>query len=225
AQGKRLVYREGSDIVAVEGGFELRIPLSEVPLTRHGTIVFQIDNAMAAVGAAWALDLDWNVIRRGLASFVSDASRTPGRFNVFDYRGATVIADYGHNADAMHALVQAVEAMPARRRSVVLSAAGDRRDEDIRTQAEILGHAFDDVILYEDACLRGRAPGETFALLREGLARARRAQNIREIRGEFAAIDEALARLEPGDLCLILVDQVEAALAHLQSRLAHAQVV
>lgn len=224
AQGKRLVYREGSDIVAVEGGFELRIPLSEVPLTRHGTIVFQIDNAMAAVGAAWALDLDWNVIRRGLASFVSDASRTPGRFNVFDYRGATVIADYGHNADAMHALVQAVEAMPARRRSVVLSAAGDRRDEDIRTQAEILGHAFDDVILYEDACLRGRAPGETFALLREGLARARRAQNIREIRGEFAAIDEALARLEPGDLCLILVDQVEAALAHLQSRIAHAQL-
>ncbi|MEO1766154.1 cyanophycin synthetase [Thiobacter aerophilum] len=222
AQGKRLVFREGGDIVASEGNFELRIPLSEVPLTRNGTIGFQIDNTMAAVGAAWALGLDWNIIRRGLITFVSDTLRAPGRFNVFDYRGATVIADYGHNADAMRALVQALEAMPARRRSVVLSAAGDRRDEDIRAQAAILGQAFDHLILYEDACLRGRAPGETFALMREGLAQALRATRIEEIRGEFAAIDHALDHLEPGDLCLILVDQVDEALAHLQNRIAQA---
>ena len=31
--------------------------------------------------------------------------RVPGRFNIMDYRGATVIADYGHNPDAMRALV------------------------------------------------------------------------------------------------------------------------
>jgi cyanophycin synthetase len=45
------------------------------------------------------------VIRRGLASFVNDADNAPGRFNVMDYKGATVIADYGHNPDAMRALV------------------------------------------------------------------------------------------------------------------------
>ncbi len=43
-----------------------------------------------------------------------------------------------------------------------------------------------------------------------------------EIQGEFAAIDHALARLAPGDLCLVLVDQVEQALAHLQRRCAEA---
>ena len=37
-----------------------------------------------------------------------------------------------------------------------------------------------------------------------------------EIHGEFLAIDHALARLQPGDLCLVLVDQVEEALAHLR---------
>ena len=73
-------------------------------------------------------------MRRGLASFVNDADTAPGRFNVIDYRGATLIADYGHNPDAMRALVRAVEAMPAKRRSVVISGAGDRRDEDIREQ-------------------------------------------------------------------------------------------
>jgi cyanophycin synthetase len=38
----------------------------------------------------------------------------------------------------------------------------------------------------------------------------------------MAAIDHALAGLQPGDLCLILIDQVDAALAHLQARLAQA---
>ena len=45
---------------------------------------------------------------------------------------------------------------------------------------------------------------------------------MEEIRGEFLAIDTALARLQPGDLCLVLVDQVEEALAHLARRCAEA---
>jgi cyanophycin synthetase len=45
---------------------------------------------------------------------------------------------------------------------------------------------------------------------------------VDEIYGEFIAIDHALARLQPGDLCLILVDQVEEALAHLAQRVAAA---
>jgi cyanophycin synthetase len=32
------------------------------------------------------------------------------------------------------------------------------------------------------------------------------------------AIDTALAQLEPGDVCLILIDQVEEALAYLTSK-------
>ncbi|MDP3249918.1 MAG: hypothetical protein Q8M93_23525, partial [Polaromonas sp.] len=51
-----------------------------------------------------------------------------------------------------------------------------------------------------------------------GLVGASRTTHIEEIHGEFLAIDTALARLEPGDLCLILVDQVQEALAHLAER-------
>jgi hypothetical protein len=69
------------------------------------------------------------------------------------------------------------------------------------------------VILYQDAAQRGRGDGEVMALLREGLAGAARTRHVEEIRGEFIAIDTALDRLQPGDLCLVLVDQVEEALA------------
>jgi cyanophycin synthetase len=37
------------------------------------------------------------------------------------------------------------------------------------------------------------------------------------------AIDTALARLTPGDLCLILIDQVEEALAHIAKRVAESR--
>jgi cyanophycin synthetase len=220
AQGHRSIWVEGGCIVAGEGEVRHTLALADVPFTQGGRIGFQVDNAMAAVGAAWGMGVPWDTIRRGLASFLSDAGSVPGRFNLMDYQGATVIADYGHNADAMRALVAAVQAMPGARRTVVISGAGDRRDDDIREQTKILGTAFDEVILFEDACQRGRAEGEVVSLLRQGLEGATRTQRVDTIQGEFLAIDTALARLQPGDLCLVLVDQVHEALAHLQQRCA-----
>jgi cyanophycin synthetase len=173
---------------------------------------------MASIAAAWAAGLSWEMICKGLATFVSDAQAVPGRFNVFDYKGATVIADYGHNPDAIKALVQAVTNLPAKKRSVVISGAGDRRDEDIREQTRIIGDVFDEVVLYQDACQRGRVDGEVLALLREGLKGAKKTEKIHEIYGEFLAIDLALNALTSGDLCLILIDQVEEALAHIMAR-------
>jgi cyanophycin synthetase len=219
AQGQRVVFVENGMLVAAQGKTELKVALSEVPITRNGSVGFQVENVMASVAAAWAVGTTWESICAGLKSFTNESDNAPGRFNVFNYRGATVIADYGHNPDAILALVSAVEGMPANRRSVVISGAGDRRDVDIRQQTEILGAAFDDVLLYQDQCQRGRADGEVVALLRQGLAGAKRTTHVDEINGEFVAIDKALARLGEGDLCLILIDQVEEALAHIAARI------
>ena len=109
--------------------------------------------------------------------------------------------------------------LPANRRIVVVSGAGDRRDEDLSQQTEILGGAFDDVILYQDNCQRGRSDGEVIALLRNGLKNASRTTWIEEISGEFLAIDIALERLNSGDLCLILIDRIEESLAHIAKRI------
>jgi cyanophycin synthetase len=223
AQGKRVVYVDNGAIVAQKGKQIVRIPLSQVPLTRSGQIGFQTENVLAAIGAAWAVDVPWDAIAQGLSTFISDVQGVPGRFNIFDYRGATLIADYGHNPDAIQALVNAVDNMSAGKRVVVISGAGDRRDEDIRDQTRILGQAFDEVILYQDACQRGRADGEVVALLRQGLEGAARTRHVQDIQGEFNAIDTGLSRLAPGDLCLILIDQVEEALAYIHEKVRVAQ--
>ena len=222
AQGHAVVYVEDGQLVAAQAGFTHHIPLSRVPVTLGGSIGFQVENVMAAVAAVWALKLDWATIEAGLASFSNDHDNAAGRFNLFSYRGATVIADYGHNPDAVAALVQAVQALPATRRSVVISGAGDRRDQDIRQQTEILGAAFDEVVLFEDQCQRGRKDGAVIALLREGLKGATRTTESSEIYGEFLAIDTAMDKLKEGELCLILVDQVQEALAHIAAKVAAA---
>lgn len=223
AQGQAVVYVEDQHLVASKGDVVHTIALADVPITLGGAIGFQVDNVMASVAAAWSLGIGWDVIRRGLANFSNDSHNAAGRFNLFKYRGATVIADYGHNPDAMLALVQAVQALPASRRSVVISGAGDRRDQDIRQQTEILGDAFDEVVMFEDQCQRGRKDGEVLALLRQGLAHAKRTKQQSEVFGEFLAIDAAMDKLQAGELCLVLVDQVEEAMAHIAAKVAAAQ--
>ncbi len=218
ALGKRVIFVRDNVIVAAEGETEIELSLADIPLTRSGALQFQVENAMAAIGAAWALGYSWPSIRAGLKGFVSDADSVPGRFNVFEYRGATVIADYGHNPDAIAALCDGVAKIPAQRRIAVISGAGDRQDKDIREQTRLLGSVFDHVILYEDACQRGRADGEVIALLREGLVGASQTKSTEEIHGEFLAIDAAFTQLAPGDVCLILIDQVEQALAYIREK-------
>ncbi|MES1173446.1 MAG: cyanophycin synthetase [Myxococcales bacterium] len=213
AGGKAVTVRDGF-IVICSGKDERRVAqVDQLPLTHGGRIGFQVDNLLAAVAAGFWLGLSVDALRFGVQTFSSDIGTVPGRFNVLVHRDATVILDYGHNASALLALNEAISKMPHRRRKVVYTAAGDRRDEDIHRQAEIIGSFFDDVYIYEDQCTRGRADGEIIRLMREGMQRAKRPpRRILQKSGELPAIASAISGLEPGDLLLCQVDQVDVAL-------------
>jgi cyanophycin synthetase len=221
ARGGRAVFVQNDSVYKAEGAWEGRVaPLCAVPLTGGGRIGFQVENVLAATAAAWSVGVPCETIRAGLASFLNDTRQTPARFNVLDYAGATVVVDYGHNVDALLALVDAISKMPHDRRLVVYTAAGDRRDVDIIRQAEIIGNGFDEVIIYEDQCTRGRPDGEVVRLMRQGFSGCVRVAEIYETRGEFRAIEEGLRRLRPGDLILVQADQVEPSLAFIQEFMA-----
>ena len=148
AQGHRIVYLEDGQSSPPRAKMRHRIALTEIPSPKAGALVSggkRHGRRRRRLGAG----PEWPVVHAGLASFINDAATAPGRFNTFNYQGAMVIADYGHNPDAMLALVQAIDNLPSERRSVVISGAGDRRDQDIRDQTRILGAAFDSVILYQ----------------------------------------------------------------------------
>ena len=218
AKGGRGVSIRDGMVTLIEGSIEHPfIEVAKVPLTHHGRVGFQVENVLTAVAAAWAMKLDLNGVREALFSFSSDLDTTPGRFNVLHHGGATIIVDYGHNPSALTALGEAIRQFPHERRSIIFTAAGDRRDVDIIRQGEIVAALFDYVILYEDGCVRGRPDGEVTRLVREGLALAKTPPETYETRGEPVAIDFALNNLKPGDLLVIQADNVERTVAHIKA--------
>jgi len=213
-QGGRVVFVRDDHVILAEGDQEtVFISLSRVPLTYHGRVGFQVENVLAAIAATWSLKIPFDQIRQGLATFSSSAQQTPGRFNVLEANGATIILDYGHNPSAVTALVEALEMFPQKRRSIVFSAEGDRRDGDIIRQTEILGESFENVILYEYPDLRGRQSGEIMALMKEGLATGSRLVEVFEMPDEPSCIEFALRSLEPGDLLVIQPKEIDDVIA------------
>ena len=86
-------------------------------------------------------------------------------------------------------------------------------------QGELLGNAFDQVILYEDHYLRGRAEGEIIRLFRNGVEKGKRVRQIDEIRGADAAVEFALRGAKPGDLILVQADTVDETVSFIRGYL------
>jgi cyanophycin synthetase len=122
------------------------------------------------------------------------------------------------------ALVEALEHFPHKRRTAIYSTAGDRRDCDMIRQGELLGEAFDRVIIYEDHYTRGRQPGEITRLIRQGLDAGERVTEIRDIRSSVEAIRYALQNLMPGELLLVQADEIEETIEFLKGYLSKGAV-
>ena len=185
------------------------MPVDAVPLTVGGKISFHVENTLASAAAAWCLGIPLDIIRARASTIAADMGKVPGRFNIMDIDGATVIVDYGHNVHSLTAVLEVVEKFPQKRRMAVYSTAGDRRDCDMIRQGELLGTAFDRVILYEDHYRRGRAEGEIMGLFRKGVESSARAKEIIEIVGATKAAEAALNMVEPGELLLLQADKID----------------
>jgi cyanophycin synthetase len=216
--GGRVAFVRDNSVVLADGPNEFPlISLEKVPLTHGGKVTFQVENVLAATAACWALGLPAEFIRAGLESFAASLDKTQGRFNLFDFGGATLVVDYGHNASSLLAMLQTLEQLPHRRRCALYSAAGDRRDEDLVRQGEILGNSFDRVLVYEDQYLRGRQAGEISALFQQGIAAGKRTNISEPIVGWKNAVERVLETCQPGELWLVQVDSVDETVEHMKS--------
>jgi cyanophycin synthetase len=197
----------------------LRIPIAtvrEVPLMMGGAARFQQQNVLAAIATAYVQGVRYDTIRAGLLSFFPSPSMTPGRLNLLRVGNARVLVDYAHNPAAVEGLVEMVMEIPARRRIGVITAPGDRRDEDIRGLGRLCA-ALDLAIVKEDADARGRARGEIAALMIDGLREGgMHVDAIETELDEMAAVQRALTGLQEGDLVMVLADKVPPVLAFVQ---------
>ncbi len=182
-----------------------------IPATIEGRALHNVQNAMFAAALAYNMDISLEDIRHGLRTFDSTFFQAPGRMNIYDEHPFRVILDYAHNPAAVKAMCDLVDRFDVDgKRIVVLSAPGDRRDEDIRDIAAIAAGSFDHFICRCDDNRRGRGEDEVATMLKnrlleEGVASDR----IEVVPDEQEANRRALEMAETGDLVLMLGDNVK----------------
>jgi cyanophycin synthetase len=224
-KGQRVVFVRNGRIFTAEGAEETPLTtLDQIPLTHQGRIQFQVENVLASVAACWGVGMSVEQIVLGLESFSAHMDKVPGRFNLLEVHGATVVADYGHNSSSLLAIIEALEQFPHSHRTVVYSAAGDRRDIDMIRQGEILADHFDRVILYEDQYLRGRKPGEISSIFKRGMDSGKRVKEVYDFVGWEKAVEHALNLIKAGELMLLQADTIDETVQYLQRAIEHNQL-
>ena len=206
--GRAVFVRDGAIVLAQGAREESLAAVAAIPLTHGGRVAFQVENVLAAVGAAWALDIPVELIRAGIETFDIDQADAPWQFTLFERNGSTVVVDDVHNASALRPLIAAIDQFPSTLRAAVYSAGADRRDEDLIEQGKLLGDAFDRVVLYDDLTVRSKRPaGQARALLRQGLAQGSRVKDIQDEPDHGKAIESQLNGIAAGDFVLLQSDE------------------
>jgi cyanophycin synthetase len=182
-----------------------------IPATVEGRAMHNVQNAMFAAALAYNMNISLEDIRHGLRTFDSSFFQAPGRMNIYNEHPFRVILDYAHNPAAVRAMCGLVDRFESEgRRTIVISAPGDRRDEDIREIASIAAGHFDYFICRCDDNRRGRGPDEVAVMLKnqlleEGVS----ADQIEVIPDEQEATSKALEMAQSGDLILVLADSIK----------------
>lgn len=184
------------------------IAIDEIPMTLAGAAKHNVRNALGAIAIAKSLDLPESAIISALKEFKSDASDNPGRGNFYSVNGATVIVDFAHNVHSMEAMASTLNAMPAKRKFLMLGHAGDRSNAEITALTQSILAINPDFLMITETpeYLRGRALGEIPEIiantaLQQGLTQAQLGYSDSPTAGAI----EVIKRISEGDLVFLMV--------------------
>jgi cyanophycin synthetase len=242
-RGGRAVVLDSTDkgdmIVIRHGKRSMQLAWTHLlPATFDGAALFNVANAMAAAGAAFAAGTGLHEIRQGLRTFTTSYYLSPGRMNQINVNNVDVIVDYCHNAAGMEVLGQFIDRYAQSKdgqsdlgrisRIGMISTAGDRRDEDLRRLGAVAARFFDVLVVREDLKLRGRQRGDVADLVAAGAreameGEAARCRHVEVVLDEVTAVRHCLARANPGDIVVLCVDQHAQVMAELESATHSAQ--
>lgn len=211
--GLAAIYENGF-ITISKGEWKLRIEKAvNVPLTYGGKAVFNIQNILPAVLAAYVRGVKIEEIREALNTFVPSPAQTPGRLNLFQFKNFQVVVDYAHNPHGFEALGRFLSKIPDSPKVGVIAGVGDRRDEDTVTLGRLSAGMFDEIIIRQDRNLRGRTDDELIELMMQGIREVDPNKKVTVIKKEEEAIRYAISTAKPGSFLTLCSDVVPDALA------------
>lgn len=205
--GIAAVYENGY-LSIFEGEWTLRIEEAiNIPVTMKGMAPFMIANALAACLATFTQGVDIEMIRQGVRTFQPGSEQTPGRMNLFDMGGYSVLLDYAHNPAGYQAVGEFVKNWQGYRIGVV-GGPGDRRDEDLMLLGSLSTEMFDYIIVKEDDDNRGRDRGAVADLIVKGILQATNQVEYEVILDETKALKTAFKKVPEDGLVAIFPESV-----------------
>jgi cyanophycin synthetase len=206
AQGGIAVVLDGEDLLFVNGSSkELICRDHDIPITLGGAARHNVANALGAAAFCASLGISISDIRAGLTSMSQDDN--PGRCNVYEINGFTVLVDFAHNPEALQALLDMANRIATKRKALCFGQAGDRPDDLIRELARSAWESgLDQVFVSELATYyRGREPGAVYGVIRDELIACGADENqVEHHMEEIESLDSAMQWAEPGDLVVML---------------------
>ncbi|MBU3189650.1 hypothetical protein K9O30_07110 [Clostridium bowmanii] len=194
-------------IVQKNTNVEKLININNIGITMKGLLKFNIENAMAACGAAIGLGIDYDIVVQGLMSFYSDENQNPGRFNQYFVNDVMVILDYGHNIASYKAVFSALKNIEHNKLIGVIGAPGDRLDSFILEVGKYAGENLDFIFIKDNEDKRGRAKGEVANIIEKGVLKSNfHSSNINKISEESEAFKAALDFAQPKDIIIIFIE-------------------
>ncbi|MFQ3219549.1 MAG: cyanophycin synthetase [Paraglaciecola sp.] len=209
SQGGRAVFvSAGTVTYCAQGQCESIMAIEQIAMTFNGTAEHNIQNALGVVGLCKALNLPVAAIQQGLAEFGSDPQDNPGRGNRYQINGVEVIVDFAHNEHSMRAVVGMVKKIPAKRRFVMFSHAGDRSDQEIKhltaAVADLGAHAY--LVAEVEKYLRGRNLGDISLLSQRYLMDLGiTAKQVCFVPDALSGSKQAMEMAQSGDVVLLFV--------------------
>jgi cyanophycin synthetase len=186
---------------------EQLVPLEDIPMTLAGISSLQTQNAMAAAAAALGAGLSPEEVVEGLRSFVLDPEANPGRANLFELDGRTLVIDYAHNEAGMEGLVEICRGLRSAGGEIWLGygTAGDRTDEVMHGMGYIAARGADHVCVVElHRYLRGRNPRDVVERLRAGAVDGGKApEEVPDFPTEIQGLEWMLDRSKPPDVIAV----------------------
>jgi UDP-N-acetylmuramyl tripeptide synthase len=197
---------DGEDLLFINGDArELVCRDHEIPITLKGAARHNVANALGAAAFCWSLGIALSDIRTGLMSMSQD--NNPGRCNVYEVNGYTVLVDFAHNPEALQALLDMANRLPSKRKALCFGQAGDRPDDLIQELARAAWKSgLDRVFVSELAKYhRGREEGAVYGVIRDELIRCgAESDQVEHNMEEIESLDSAMQWAEPGDLIVML---------------------
>ncbi len=185
--------------LSLEGArFRARTPKGPLDIETPLIGRFNVQNTLAALGTALALDLPPESVRRGIAALRG----VPGRAErVSAGQGFTVLVDYAHTDDGLKNLLETVRSFRPRRVITVFGCGGDRDRSKRPLMGAVASRLSDFVVLTSDNP-RSEPPEAIIDEIRRGIPPARLAETL-VVPDRREAITHALGMAGPGDVVLI----------------------